>query len=58
MTQTLFAPRGHHLIAGDWVAGRDTFLSAPLTGPSTAFARGTKAEVNRAGTAAEQAFWS
>jgi NADP-dependent aldehyde dehydrogenase len=47
---------GNHLIAGTWVAGADTFLSAPATGEAIAFANGTPADINRACVAAEAAF--
>ncbi|GAB4353494.1 MAG: aldehyde dehydrogenase (NADP(+)) [Kiloniellaceae bacterium] len=49
---------GKHLVAGDWVAGRETFNSGPAMGPQRAFAVGTPAEVDAAAKAAEEAFWS
>lgn len=49
---------GHHLIAGDWVAGATSFTSSPATGAGQAFANATPADVDRAVRAAEDAFWS
>ncbi|GGE45816.1 aldehyde dehydrogenase [Primorskyibacter flagellatus] len=54
----MYIPHGRHLIAGDWVAGSDHFRSAPLKGEGIEVARGTPAEVDRAVTAAEDAFES
>lgn len=47
---------GHHLIAGQWVAGNATFRSAPATGAAMEFAIGTPAHVDAAVQAAEAAF--
>ncbi len=47
---------GHHLIAGNWVAGTATFASSPAHGPSHDFAIGTPALVDAAAQAAEAAF--
>ena len=47
---------GHHLIAGQWVAGQDTFISSPASGEGFAFAVGTPANVDAAARAAEAAF--
>ena len=47
---------GHHLIAGQWVAGETTFLSSPATGEALAYSVGTPAHVNTAVQAAEAAF--
>ncbi len=47
---------GHHLIAGQWVAGETTFLSSPATGEARPFATGTPAHVDAACKAAEAAF--
>lgn len=47
---------GKHLIAGDWVAGAQTFTSAPAHGPSHMFSIGTPAHVAAACAAAEVAF--
>ena len=47
---------GKHLIAGQWVPGTTTFLSAPATGEALTFAIGTPALVDVAVTAAEAAF--
>ena len=49
---------GHHLIAGDWVAGATSFTSSPATGAGQGFANATPADVDRAVQAAEDAFWS
>ena len=47
---------GQHLIAGQWLPGRGTFLSSPATGEALAFAVGTPALVDQAVRAAEAAF--
>ncbi len=47
---------GHHLIAGQWVAGETTFQSSPATGAALTFATGTPAHVDAACRAAEAAF--
>ena len=47
---------GKHLIAGQWVAGTQTFESSPATGPARAFSVGTPAHVDAACVAAEAAF--
>ena len=47
---------GKHLIAGDWVAGSQTFASSPAHGPSHEFSVGTPAHVDAACRAAEAAF--
>ncbi|WP_099865834.1 aldehyde dehydrogenase (NADP(+)) [Pararhizobium haloflavum] len=49
---------GKHLIAGEWVAGSQTFASRPATGEPRTFAEGGAAEVDRAAKAAEDAFWT
>lgn len=49
---------GHHLIAGQWVAGDATFLSSPASGPALSFAVGTPAHVDAAVQGAEAAFAS
>jgi NADP-dependent aldehyde dehydrogenase len=49
---------GKHLIAGDWVAGTQTFLSSPAHGETLVFSVGTPDHVDAACTAAEAAFWS
>ncbi|MFC0246129.1 aldehyde dehydrogenase (NADP(+)) [Falsochrobactrum ovis] len=51
-------PHGKHLIAGEWVAGEQTFASTPASGPSYDFAVGTPDLVARACEAAEEAFWT
>lgn len=53
-----FVPHGKHLIAGEWIAGPDTFASDPAHGPAHTFAVGTPALVDQAAQAAEAAFWS
>ncbi len=50
--------KGHHLIAGQWVASDETFDNAPAHGPARAFSKGTVAHVDAAAKAAEEAFWS
>ena len=47
---------GRHLIAGDWVAGAETFTSTPLTGAGHAVSMGTADHVDAACRAAEAAF--
>ena len=47
---------GHHLIAGQWVAGATTFLSSPASGPALAFSVGTPAHIDAAVQAAEAAY--
>ena len=49
---------GHHLIAGQWVAGSAFFHASPVAGDSQPFALGTAADVDAACKAAEAAFWS
>ncbi|KMK68959.1 aldehyde dehydrogenase (NADP(+)) [Puniceibacterium sp. IMCC21224] len=53
-----FTPHGKHLIAGEWIAGEQTFRSSPAYGEAHDFAIGTPELVNRAAEAAEQAFLS
>ena len=47
---------GHHLIAGQWVASRETALSSPASGEALRYAVGGAKEVDQAVTAAEAAF--
>ncbi|MCM2396507.1 aldehyde dehydrogenase (NADP(+)) [Rhizobium sp. S95] len=47
---------GKHLIAGNWIAGSETFDSSPATGPVRSFSIGTTALVDQAVKAAEEAF--
>lgn len=54
----MFQPHGKHLIAGEWVAGRDKFTSDPAHGSAFDFSIGTPANVDAAVQAAENAFWS
>ncbi|WP_295812519.1 aldehyde dehydrogenase (NADP(+)) [uncultured Nitratireductor sp.] len=51
-----FTPHGKHLIAGEWIAGSDTFESSPAHGPAHRYATGTVDLVDRAVNAAEAAF--
>ncbi|MBP0482682.1 aldehyde dehydrogenase (NADP(+)) [Sagittula salina] len=53
-----FKPHGKHLIAGEWIAGEQSFMSEPATGEAHAFSVGTPDLVNKACAAAEDAFWS
>ncbi len=53
-----FAPHGKHLIAGDWVASEQIFMSEPANGEAHAFSIGTPTLVDQACRAAEDAFWS
>ncbi|MQY44019.1 aldehyde dehydrogenase family protein [Epibacterium sp. SM1969] len=53
-----FTPNGKHLIAGNWLAGDETFGSEPAHGPSHAYAIGRLSDVDAAAQAAEEAFWS
>lgn len=47
---------GKHLIAGAWVSSETTFDSAPATGTPGTFSAGGAAEIDRAATAAAEAF--
>ncbi len=47
---------GKHYLAGEWVAGSDTFTSEPAHGPAHDFSIGTPAHVDTAVEAAEEAF--
>uniref|UniRef100_UPI00110843B7 aldehyde dehydrogenase family protein n=1 Tax=Poseidonocella sp. HB161398 TaxID=2320855 RepID=UPI00110843B7 len=58
LDKSVFTPHGKHLIAGEWVAGDQTFASEPAQGPAYDFSVGTVALVDRACEAAEEAFWS
>lgn len=53
-----FTPKGKHLVGGAWLDGAGTFSSAPAHGPAHAFAVGTVDLVDKACTAAEEAFAS
>lgn len=53
-----FAPHGKHLVAGDWVASEQIFMSEPANGEAHAFSIGTPTLVDQACRAAEDAFWS
>ena len=53
-----FTPHGKHLIAGEWRATEQTFLSEPAHGAAHAFSVGTPELVDQAVRAAEDAFWS
>ncbi|MDU8943198.1 aldehyde dehydrogenase (NADP(+)) [Ovoidimarina sediminis] len=58
MPEDNFTPHGKHLIAGEWVAGDTSFQSDPADGTAHSFSIGTPTHVDRACTAAEDAFWS
>jgi 2,5-dioxopentanoate dehydrogenase len=49
---------GKHLIAGNWVAGEETFESSPAHGPARHYSMGTPEHIDRACVAAEAAFSS
>ncbi|WP_417594796.1 aldehyde dehydrogenase (NADP(+)) [Oceanospirillum sp.] len=51
-----FQPHGKHLIAGQWLASEDQFLSSPASGPAYSFSTGSIDLVNAAAEAAEAAF--
>ncbi|MDF0597386.1 aldehyde dehydrogenase (NADP(+)) [Psychromarinibacter halotolerans] len=53
-----YTPHGKHLIAGEAIGADKTFTSTPVAGDAHAFACGSPALVDRAVTAAEDAFWS
>ena len=53
-----YKPHGKHLIAGEWISGRESFATVPVHGPSYNFSVGTPELVNQACSAAEEAFWS
>jgi len=50
--------RGQSLIAGNWVAGNETYTSDPVTGDADTFTKGTLKMVAEACASAEEAFWS
>ena len=47
-----FTPHGKHLVAGEWIATENTFLSEPAHGEAHAFSVGTVELVNKAAEAA------
>ena len=49
---------GEQLIAGEWVAGEESFSSAPASGEARRFTIAGTAMVDKAVKAAEAAFWS
>ncbi|THH38211.1 aldehyde dehydrogenase (NADP(+)) [Aliishimia ponticola] len=51
-----FTPHGKHLIAGTWTQSDKTFQSDPAHGPAHSFSLGSADLVDRACTAAEDAF--
>ncbi|KAA9010609.1 aldehyde dehydrogenase (NADP(+)) [Histidinibacterium aquaticum] len=55
---TGFTPHGKHLIAGDWVAGGETFSSEPASGTPHEYSVGEPKHVDAACEAAEEAFWT
>ncbi len=58
MLDETWTPRGKHLIAGEWIGGGETFASQPVRGTPHDFSAGTSDLVDRAVTAAEEAFWT
>ena len=58
MLDETFTPHGKHLIAGEWVAGDQTFASQPAHGDPHEYSVGTPDLVDRAAEAAEDAFWT
>lgn len=52
-----YEAHGKHLIAGNWIASEDKYLSSPATGKAQAFSSGNAAIVDDACKAAEEAFW-
>ncbi len=58
LDKAVFTPHGKHLIAGEWIAGEATFRSEPAQGPAHDFSVGTPTLVDRACTAADEAFWT
>ncbi|SLN24937.1 Alpha-ketoglutaric semialdehyde dehydrogenase [Roseovarius albus] len=53
-----FVPHGKHLIAGEWLASDNTFVSAPAHGPEHHYSVGRVSDVDSATSDAEEAFWS
>ena len=53
-----FQPQGKHLIAGQWISTKNTFMSHPVHGEANTFSVGNIELVNQACEAAEDAFWS
>ncbi|GKY87724.1 aldehyde dehydrogenase (NADP(+)) [Sinisalibacter aestuarii] len=53
-----YTPHGKHLIAGDLVGADETFTSTPVSGAPFTFSAGSAALIDRAATAAEEAFWT
>jgi 2,5-dioxopentanoate dehydrogenase len=47
---------GKHLIAGEWLGGKDSFMSSPAKGDAHRFSVGTPADVDAAVQAAERDF--
>ena len=58
MLDETFTPHGKHLIAGNWVAGEQTFASEPASGDAFDYSVGTPDLVDQACQAAEEAFWT
>ncbi|MDB6177313.1 aldehyde dehydrogenase (NADP(+)) [Paracoccus sp. Z330] len=52
-----FTPHGKHLIAGEWVETTEKFASAPANGAAYRFCAGSIDLIDRACSAAEDAFW-
>ncbi|TPW30665.1 aldehyde dehydrogenase (NADP(+)) [Pararhizobium mangrovi] len=53
-----FTPHGKHLIAGEWIGSDSTFRSEPASGEAHTFSMGSKALVEQACEASEDAFWT
>ena len=53
-----YTPHGKHLIAGDRVASDETFSSTPVSGAPIRYSAGNAALIDRAVSAAEEAFWT
>lgn len=53
----MYEPHGKHLIAGNWIEGRDKFMSSPAIGDPHSYSVGQVSDVNAAAQAAEDAFW-
>ncbi|MCF8481762.1 MAG: aldehyde dehydrogenase (NADP(+)) [Rhodospirillum sp.] len=56
MTNSVFTPRGSHLIDGDWVTSDRTFQAEPTDGDAHTVFVGSSIEVDQAARAAERAF--
>jgi 2,5-dioxopentanoate dehydrogenase len=50
--------KGASLVAGEWLGSDQTFQNEPTSGAPDSFAAGTPGMIERACTAAEEAFWN